>query len=70
MSNPCGTLVVTEQCRVSVLDNSIGAKLSKNAIGATIRDRSILEPGEGFQIYILTDLDEFIVDELAQYLIG
>jgi hypothetical protein len=70
MSNPCGTLGVTEQCRVSVLDNSIGSRLAKSAVGATIRDRSILEPGEGFQIYILTDLDEFIVTELDQYLIG
>lgn len=70
MTMPCGTLGVNEQCKVTLVDNGIGVRLAKARIGASVRDRSILEPGEGFQIFIVTDLDEFIVDDLGQYIIS
>lgn len=70
MTLPCGTLSVNEQCKPTLVDNGIGVQLAKTRVGASVRDRTMLEPGEGFELYILDDVGQYIVDDLGQYIIS
>lgn len=70
MTLPCGTLGITKPCNPAVADNAIGVRVSPTRVGVTVTDRTLLAPGEGFQLYIVTDLGEFIVDNLGQYIIS
>lgn len=80
MTLPCGTLSLADACvtvannaigcRVVVASNSIGLQIAPQLVGATVRDRTLLDAGETFFAYILDDAGQFIVDDLGQYIIS